>query len=210
MKQQLKKYIEKLLPGDYQLPAVVCLLYDTAIYSGTQLLTEHWHHWDLTGRLERQIPVIPEFTLIYLLFFPFWIGNFLLIGHLGKEKARRFIRADLIAWTVCGVCFLLFPTANVRPAGLEEGIWTELLELVYRMDPPTNLFPSIHCLASWLCFVVLRREESLPVWYRAGCGVMAVLICISTVAVRQHVLADVAAGILLAEGAWALAGRRRK
>ena len=53
-------------------------------------------------------------------------------------------------------------------------------------------------------------EESLPVWYRAGCGVMAVLICISTVAVRQHVLADVAAGILLAEGAWALAGRRRK
>ena len=72
--------------------------------------------------------------------------------------------------------------------------------------PKRNLFPSIHCLASWLCFVVLRRQQEIPRWYRVCCGIMAILICVSTVAVRQHVLADVAGGILLAEGAWAAAG----
>ena len=206
MKQRMRNRIGRIVPAYYLLPAVICLIYDTTIYSGTQLLTAGWHHWDLTGGLERQIPLLPEFTLIYLLFFPFWIGNFLLIGHLGKETAYRFIRADLLAWTVCGILFLVFPTTNIRPQDLGEGIWSGLLELVYRMDPPTNLFPSIHCLASWLCFAVLRRQQEIPRWYRVCCGIMAILICISTVAVRQHVLADVAGGILLAEGAWAAAG----
>lgn len=210
MRQFLKTTVGKIVPAYYLLPALFCLIYDTLIYSGTQILTKNWHHWDLTGQLDRQIPLMPGFTVIYLLFFPFWIGNFLLIGHLGKEKAYRFIRTDLLAWTVCGIFFLLFPTTNVRPQELGGGLGSALLQLVYQMDPPTNLFPSIHCLASWLCFVVLRGEKRLPGWYRAGCGVMAVLICISTVATRQHVLADVAGGVLLAEGAWLLAGRRHR
>lgn len=208
MRQLVKTAVGKMIPAYYLLPAVLCLAYDTLIYSGTQMLTQKWQHWDLTGQLERQIPLMPEFTVIYLLFFPFWIGNFLLIGHFGKKKAYRFIRTDLLAWTICGMIFLLFPTTNVRPQELGEGVGASLLRLVYRMDSPTNLFPSIHCMASWLCFVVLRGEQKLSVWYRTGCGAAALLICISTVAVRQHVLADVAGGILLAEGAWLLAGRR--
>lgn len=207
MGQLMKSSIRRVLPAYYLLPAAACLVYDTLIYSGTQILTQKWHHWDLTGQLDGQIPLMPGFTVIYLLFFPFWIGNFLLIGKLGKEKAYRFIRADLLAWTVCGVIFLLFPTTNVRPHHLGDGICCSLLQLVYRMDPPTNLFPSIHCLASWLCFAALRQEKRIPRWYRACCGLIALLICISTVVIRQHVLADVAAGILLAEGAWLLAGR---
>ena len=69
MKQRMRNRIGRIVPAYYLLPAVICLIYDTTIYSGTQLLTAGWHHWDLTGGLERQIPLLPEFTLIYLLFF---------------------------------------------------------------------------------------------------------------------------------------------
>ena len=36
-------------------------------------------------------------------------------------------------------------------------------------------------------------------WYKAFSGVFAVLVCASTVLVKQHVLLDIPAGILLAE-----------
>lgn len=96
--------------------------------------------------------------------------------------------------------FLVCPTTNVRPADLGTGLGSDLLRLLYDMDLPVNLFPSIHCLASWMCFVAVRSSHRLPVWYKVITGIGAGLICFSTLAVKQHVIADVAAGIFLAEG----------
>lgn len=206
MREQILRKSTEGLPVFYLIPAIVCLIYNTAIYLGTQNITEQWHHWNLTGTLDKRIPVIPEFTGIYLLFFLFWTGNFLLAGFMGKSTAYRLIAADLLAWTVCGIIFLLFPTTNERPEVVVTDIWSWLMKLIYRIDPPANLFPSIHCLASWLSFVMVRSQKRLPVWYRWSCLVLAAAICFSTVAVRQHVLADVAAGILLAEASYYLAG----
>ena len=37
-------------------------------------------------------------------------------------------------------------------------------------------------------------------WYRDFSGVFAILVCISTVMTRQHVMADVLAALMIAEG----------
>ena len=50
-----------------------------------------------------------------------------------------------------------------------------------------------------MCFVAVRFSRRLPLWYKGVTGVIAGLICFSTLAVKQHVIADVAAGIFLAE-----------
>ena len=83
--------------------------------------------------------------------------------------------------------------------GMGTGLGADMLRLLYDMDYPVNLFPSIHCLASWMCFVAVRSSRRLPLWYKWVTGVIAGLICFSTLAVKQHVIADVAAGIFLAE-----------
>ena len=70
---------------------------------------------------------------------------------------------------------------------------------VYSVDAADNLFPSIHCLVSWLCYAGVRGKRSVPVWYQRASCVMAVLVCVSTVTTKQHVLVDVAGGVLLAE-----------
>ena len=70
---------------------------------------------------------------------------------------------------------------------------------VYSVDAADNLFPSIHCLVSWFCYIGIRGREDLPVWYRRFSCVMALLVCASTLTTKQHVLVDVAGGILLAE-----------
>ena len=78
------------------------------------------------------------------------------------------------------------------------------MRLLYEVDAADNLFPSIHCLTSWLCVIAVRGNEKIPKWYRAASVLIALSICVSTLTTKQHVIADGIAGVLLAEGSYFL------
>jgi membrane-associated phospholipid phosphatase len=139
---------------------------------------------------------------VYVLAFVFWAESFVMMAR--HQGWYQIMAAEVTAKLVCGLCFLLLPTTNVRPDLQGDGLGVWLLGLVYRMDRPTNLFPSIHCMDSWICFLGLCGRKDLPKAYRVFTGVFALAVCISTLTTRQHVLADVVAGILLAQGTMAL------
>ncbi len=89
---------------------------------------------------------------------------------------------------------------NKYPSGAGAGWTVELLMgFVYSVDAADNLFPSIHCLVSWFCYIGIRGKKEIPAWYRGASCVMAVLVCISTLTTKQHVLVDVFGGVALAE-----------
>ena len=75
------------------------------------------------------------------------------------------------------------------------------------MDDPTELFPSIHCLESWLCYIGVRGQKKAPEWYRSFACVFAVMVFASTQFTKQHYLVDMAGALLIAEGCWFLAQR---
>ena len=72
------------------------------------------------------------------------------------------------------------------------------------MDSATNLFPSIHCLVSWFCFIGIRGQKSIPRAYRIFSCVFAVLVFVSTQVTKQHYIIDVIGGIAVAEAAYYL------
>lgn len=113
--------------------------------------------------------------------------------------------ADLIAKLVCMLCFLVLPTTNIRPVSGGNSLWDELMRILYRIDAADNLFPSIHCLTSAFCFIAVRNNSKIATWYKAVSFLIVVSICISTLTTRQHVLADVAAGVALSELSWLFA-----
>ena len=104
--------------------------------------------------------------------------------------------------------FVVFPTTNTRPELIGHDIWTQAVRALYQWDAPQNLFPSIHCLVSWMCCIGLRGCDRIPKWYKWVSKFIAVLVFISTLALRQHVLIDVAGGILLAELVCYISNRR--
>lgn len=79
---------------------------------------------------------------------------------------------------------------------------------ISKREEAENLFPSIHCLVSWMCCIGLRGCDRISKWYKWVSKFIAVLVFISTLALRQHVLIDVAGGILLAELACYISNRR--
>ena len=80
------------------------------------------------------------------------------------------------------------------------------MRFLYQVDAADNLFPSIHCLTSWFCYIGIRGRREVPKWYRVFSCLFALAVFISTLTTKQHVIIDVIAGAALAEVAYRVAG----
>ncbi len=193
------KLVNKILPSYAVLPLISAFAYNCMIYWGSNALCKNLLHYDFTMEFDRNIPFIPETILFYFLAYLFWIINYILIGRGEKEQFYRFITADILSRTVCFFFFVFMPTTNVRPELHGNSIWIQMVEWLYRVDEPANLFPSIHCLVSWFCVIGIKNRKDIPDWYKGFSFVFALLICISTQTLKQHYIIDLIGGIVLAE-----------
>ena len=180
------------------------LLWNQLVYWGGAALAETRHHYQFSTALDRAIPLIPWTVCIYFGCYAFWALHYCLCAAV-PTRARRFFTADFIAKGVCFVFFVGVPTTMARPAVQGLNVWESLVRALYILDAPVNLFPSIHCLNSWLCWASARDIPAFSRGYKAFALCAAVAVCVSTLTLRQHVLLDVAGGILLAEICWRLA-----
>ncbi len=194
-----KSTIGKWIPEYGLLPLILCFSVNAIVYWGAQLLMQNKKHYDLTSKLDNQIPFVKEWVIIYVVCYLFWAVNYILISREGKEKCYRFVFADLLSRLVCGIIFIAFPTTNVRPTVSGNDITSWLMNFIYQIDTPTNLFPSIHCLVSWFCFIGIRNSKKIPLWYKAFSCFFAILVFASTQFTKQHYLIDIAGGIIIAE-----------
>ncbi len=193
------KKLAAVIPKSSFFPLILAFSFNMIVYCGARVIAGGWHHYNIESPLDRLIPFWPPSAAVYLGCYLFWIANYILIARQEKKAVCQFFSADLLSRVVCLVFYLLFPTTNTRPHVEPDGFWNWLMILVYEVDAADNLFPSIHCLVSWLCYIGLRGKKDIPAWYRGASCVMAVLVCISTVTTKQHVIVDVIGGVLLAE-----------
>lgn len=185
-------------------PLILCVIFNFSVYSGVRLFYSNRIFYDLTSSFDNKIPLVPIFVLIYFGSYVFWIANYILSCRVNKEHCYRFITADMLGKFICFIIYIAFPTTNVRPNIAASGIFVDMLKFLYSIDPANNLFPSIHCLVSWYCYAGIRNSKTVPKWYKYFSLFIAIMICISTVTTKQHVIIDVIGGVLLAEITWQL------
>lgn len=197
----------KLIPSYAVIPLLVCLVVNFTVYIGTDKLTEHREYFDLTLPIDRMVPVIPAFSVIYIGCYLFWIVNYIMITRMNRNHCYRFILADVMSRIVCGFFYIVMPTTNVRPVVNGADIFSQMLRWVYQLDDPTRLFPSIHCLVSWFCYIGIRGQKQIPKWYQRFSLVFAILVCVSTQVTKQHYIVDVFGGIAVAEMCYWISGK---
>lgn len=149
--------------------------------------------------MDTRIPFVPPFILIYFGSYLFWVVGIVLVGRRGKESIYELLAMVFVTYVVCFLFFVFMPTTIVRPEIGTQGGWNALVKLLYRLDTPQNLFPSMHCLNSWLIYVAVRGKQAYPGWIQWTFGLFALMVFASTVFVKQHYLADIAGGVVLAE-----------
>lgn len=198
----LKKYIDPVIPLFSIVPLLSCFALNMLVYSGSMALCADWHHYNLTTWLDEQVPLVPQWMYIYFGCYVFWVVNYILVARIyrdDREHFYRFVMTDMMSRLVCAAFYIGFPTTNVRPAFTVDSFSDRLLAFLYRIDQPTNLFPSIHCLVSWLCYAGIRKSDKVSSFYKAFSCIFALLVVASTQFTKQHYLADAVAGIALAE-----------
>ena len=157
--------------------------------------------------LDRTIPVVPAWALVYGALYAFLI---LLPIFVVREDAhiRRTVFAYLFIWITAYVFFfILYPTEAPRPDRvIGEGFAVWGLSALYSSDPPYNCFPSLHVAHSFVsALACLRVHRRLTV----GATVCATLVALSTLFTKQHYVVDVVGGILLALTAYLIFLRRQ-
>lgn len=203
---RLPRVIEKTVPPYARRPLIAALVLQVLVYWGAKAIIRGWPHHDMTTALDRAVPLLPWTVTVYAGAFLFWAVNYILAARQGEEHAARFLAADALGKLIAFAVFVALPTTNARQAPPEGAAMDWALALLYAMDEPDCLFPSLHCFCSWLCWAGVRGQRGIPAWYRSFSLAFALAVAASTLTTGQHVIADVAAGFALAELCWQLAG----
>lgn len=169
---------------------ISALFYNLFVYYGSRIIAHDFKHYNIALAIDKKIPFISWMITIYFGCYISWAINYILCV---KEENKRFIIAHFIGETICFLFFVFFPTTMDRPV-VSDG----LVSFMYKVDSPDNLFPSLHCFISFLCYLGVRDIENISIKYKYFTLFLAILVCISTLTVKQHVLADVFAGVILA------------
>ena len=155
--------------------------------------------------LDRAVPVQPAWMLVYASLYVFIIVLPVLVVR-QRELFRRGMQGYLTVMLLAYAGFFLYPTAAPRPddvPGGGFGGWS--LRLAYDLDPPYNCFPSLHVAYSFVAALTCWRVHR---GVGVAAAVWAALIGVSTLYTKQHYVADVIVGALLAWVAYPLFVRR--
>lgn len=153
------------------------------------------------------LPLLPTWALVYGSLYAFLIVLPVLVVQ-QHELIRRTVWAYLTVWSLAYLGFLLYPTVAPRPETVTgDGFAAWGLRFLYDADPPYNCFPSLHVAYSFVSVLACRKVHRTLGTVAMTC---AVLVALSTLFTRQHYIADVIGGTLLAAAAnWAfLSGYR--
>ncbi len=161
--------------------------------------------------LDDVIPFCEYFLIPYLFWFVFLGGMIAYTLFFDVPAFRRMMRFVILTYSVTMLIYLTYPTCQeLRPTvfARENGL-TRFVRWFYGFDTNTNVCPSIHVIGSIAVVAGAWRSRrfSTPGW-KIAFSLVAALISISTVFLKQHSIVDVAAALPLCAVAWPLALRR--
>ena len=168
-------------------------------FCGTRLLRTGITPHILATSLDAYIPFLPCMIIIYLLAFVHWFLGYLVLAHEPKRTCWRYAVAFSVALLLGGICFLAFPTVMERPVPDGRGFFSRLVAWIYTIDTPDNLFPSFHCLQSWLFTHLFWESPRVRKPWKYVSLTFTFAVFAAVLLVKQHVLVDIPAGVLAAE-----------
>ncbi len=165
--------------------------------------------------LDDMIPFVEVFAIPYYFWFFFMAGTGIYYFFTDREDYYRFCIFLFTGMSFCLlICTLWHNGLNLRP-DLEtigrDNVFIRMMKAMYKTDTPQNVCPSIHVVNSIGVAISVFHSVHFKNKKAAKIGsvVIAALICISTVFLKQHSVVDVFFGVLTCVPLYFLAYRTK-
>jgi len=155
--------------------------------------------------LDDLIPFCEAFLIPYVLWYVLVAGSLLYYALYDVDSFKKLSWFIMITQLVAMAAYIIYPTRqDLRPEFFQrDNLLTWGVGLLYSFDTNTGVCPSLHVAYSLgIASVWLKDKTASPLW-KAFIVVFVILICLSTMFIKQHSAVDVFAAIpvcLLAEG----------
>ena len=156
------------------------------------------HSW-----MDDLIPFNEWFVIPYFLWFAFiavTVGYFFFTSRSDFYRCCAYLFTGM---TICLIIYTIWPNGqNLRPnldALGRDNILIDMVRMLYATDTSTNVCPSIHVFNSVAVCISIYHSDSLreKKFVFPAAVVLAVLICMATVFLKQHSVFDGICAIVL-------------
>jgi membrane-associated phospholipid phosphatase len=196
----MKKILNNVRAMSFMIPI---LLMNSIIYGMLDVYTNT--NRNLVTSLDRSTPFVKQFIIPYVMWYIMVPLVFLYVCSKDKRTYCRMIISMAIGLIISYITFFFFQTTVPRPQLVGHDICTDIIRLVYSADRPINCFPSIHVMNCFLMIEGIWVTKNRSMKIAIATTVMSVLIILSTLFIKQHVIMDGVFGIIIASVTFAAA-----
>lgn len=163
--------------------------------------------FDWTTAIDNLIPFSAPFSVMYSSYLLLlWYGMIYAYLYFDLHRFKQFILGMVVIQLTAYVLYVLVPGKIIRPTVATAGIFFDLVRVIYAIDMPSGLTPSLHVANSWFIALALWNDRYL----RPTMIVWALFIIASTLLIKQHFVVDVVSGIALSSAVYVVLDRYYK
>lgn len=195
---------------DYKIVITICLtvIFETLVFFSAKLTP--FEKTLLNPDIDKLIPFISQFIFFYILWYIFLFLIPYIFYKKNKDTYYKYITSFFISILVCGIIYFFFPTFVNRPEIIDNSFSNTLTKIIYSIDnPPVNCLPSGHCLLCFYFIIGLSEIKNIKPIYRALIFISSILIILSTLFIKQHVIYDVISALVLSVITWFIVNKTK-
>ena len=147
--------------------------------------------------LDDLIPFCEWFLIAYVFWYFLVAGTLAYFGLRDADSFKKLQVYIIITQVVAMLVYVLYPSCqNLRPTEFaRDNALIRCVEFLYCFDTNTGVCPSLHCAYSFGIASVCVKAKSVSKGWKAFVVVVVILICMSTVFIKQHSVVDILAAI---------------
>ncbi len=142
--------------------------------------------------LDDLIPFCEWFLIPYVFWYGLIVFSLVWFALYNIDSFKRLQGYIMITQLLGVICFIVFPTRQeLRPAEFaNESFLTDCIAILYSFDTNTGVSPSLHVAYSLGILSVWTKEKGVRWGYKAFVVFAVIMICLSTMFIKQHSAVD--------------------
>lgn len=143
-------------------------------------------------KLDSIIPFCEWFVIPYTFWYLLIVFSLVYFALYNVESFKKLQTYIIITQIIAIIVYIIYPSCqNLRPAEFpRDNFLTDCIGLIYSFDTNTGVCPSLHCAYSIGIASVWLKEKGISKYWKIFITITVILICLSTMFIKQHSVID--------------------